>query len=399
MTVEDRWHHRGTRTRTKDYGRGKRWRVRNPGCPTRSFAKKSDAEKHDTAVNADLLKGLQPYDATKGLILFRDYVEKHWLPNHPGTPRTIETVKSRLKNHIYPHFGAKRMIDCRPSSVNGWKAYMRNKTSVRGGKLSDATILACWIHLGGIFRGAKIDGVIPAHPYDEVERVDDPRRVEPRLFEDETVDGILSAFPDRYHAIPLVSATCGHRQGESFAVAVEDIDFLQRKITIRHQVQRINGTLTLVPPKRGSVRTVPLPAMTAEALAAHIARYGTMAVRCECCKKSNRLLFISETGKLINRSQFNERVWRPAVMAAGLDPADEDETGQHCLRHYYVSTLIDGHTNPKAIQQYLGHKNMKTTMDVYGHLFERAHGQAADTIDRAFAGRARAYPPRTGTGA
>jgi integrase len=399
MTVEDRWHYKGTRTRTKDYGRGKRWRVRNPGVPVRSFEKKSDAETHDTAVKADLLKGLVPFDATKGRILFRDYVEEHWLPNHPGTPRTIDTVKSRLKNHIYPHFGDKRMIQCRPSTVNGWKATMRNKPSVRGGKLSDATILACWIHLGGIFRGAKMDGVIPDHPFEGVERVDEPRRRKPRLFEDGTVYGILDAFPDRYHAVPLLSATCGHRQGESFAVAIEDIDFLRRKITIRHQVQRIDGTLALVPPKRDSVRTVPLPQTTADALAAHIDRYGTTAVKCTCCRGSNRLLFLSETGKLISHGPFNEKFWHPAVKAAGLDPADADETGQHCLRHYYVSMLIDGHTNPKAVQEYLGHKNMKTTMDVYGHLFERAHEQAANTVDRAFAGRARAYRPRTGAGA
>ncbi|WP_414944543.1 tyrosine-type recombinase/integrase [Amycolatopsis sp. cmx-11-32] len=400
MAVEDRWHHKGTRKRTKDYGRGKRWRVRNSGTPVRSFEKKSDAEDYDTSVKADLLKGMMPFDVTKGRIPFREYCEKHWLPNHPGTPNSLRTIRSRLKNHIYPHFGDKRMYDCRPSTVNGWKTTMRTKTAKRGGgKLSDATILACWIHLGGIFRSAKIDGVIAVHPFEGVERVDEPRRGHMRLLEDETVDGILDAFPDRYHGIPLVSATCGHRQGESFAVAVEDLDFLRRKIEIRHQVQVIDGELKLVPPKRGSVRTVPLPTPTGDALAAHIERYRTTAVRCECCNRINHLLFVTESGELLNYTKFNRTLWHPAIKAAGLDPAADDETGQHLLRHYYVSLLIDARTNPKAIQQYVGHKHMSTTMDVYGGLFERAHEQATGVLDRAFAGRTRSYPARTAKGA
>ncbi|WP_020670713.1 tyrosine-type recombinase/integrase [Amycolatopsis nigrescens] len=400
MSVEDRWHYKGTRKQTREYGRGKRWRVRNPGAPNKSFHKKSDAETHDTEVKADLLKGLTPFDTAKGRIRFRDYVEKHWLPNHPGTPGSLRTIKSRLKNHIYPHFGDKSMNECRPSTVNGWKAAMRTKTSKRGGgKLSDATVLACWVHLGGIFRAAKIDGVIAAHPFEGVDRVDEPRRGHMRLLEDKTVDGILDAFPDRYHGVPLVSATCGHRQGESFAVAVEDLDFLRRKIEIRHQVQVIDGELKLVPPKRGSVRTVPLPTHTGEALATHIERYGTVAVRCECCNRVNHLLFVTESGELINYTKFNRALWHPAITAAGLDPAAGDETGQHLLRHYYVSVLIEAHTNPKAIQQYVGHKHMSTTMDVYGHLFERAHEQAARAVDRAFAGRGRVSPVRPAKGA
>ncbi|WP_158887909.1 tyrosine-type recombinase/integrase [Amycolatopsis anabasis] len=400
MAVEDRWYFKGkpknAENRTKDYGRGKRWRVRNPGTRVRSFELKGDAEDYDTSVKADLIKGMMPFDATKGRITFRDYVEKHWLPNHPGTPGSIRTIKSRLKNHLYPHFGGKAMNECRQSSVNAWKTTMRTKTAKRGdGKLSDATVLACWTHLGGIFRAAKIDGVIAVHPFDGVERVAEPRRPPVRPWEDPVVDAIVEAFPDRYHGVPLASATCGHRQGESFAVAVEDLDFLRRKITIRHQVQRIDGKLVLVPPKRGSVRTVPLPQTTADALAAHIKRYGTTPAPCTCCKRTNNLLFVTEDGELISAREFNREYWHPAIRAAGLDPATEDETGQHMLRHYYVSVLIEANTNPKAVQEYVGHKHMSTTMDVYGHLFDRAHEHAEAAVNRAFAGRGRVYPART----
>jgi hypothetical protein len=50
-------------------------------------------------------------------------------------------------------------------------------------------------------------------------------------------------------------------------------------------------------------------------------------------------------------------------------------TGLHALRHFYASWCInrkkDGGLElpPKMVQERLGHANIATTMDTYGHLF------------------------------
>lgn len=41
----------------------------------------------------------------------------------------------------------------------------------------------------------------------------------------------------------------------------------------------------------------------------------------------------------------------------------------HDLRHFAASCWILGGLNIKAIQKYLGHAQIQTTMDTYGHLF------------------------------
>jgi hypothetical protein len=62
MAIDDLWYssrlrdEHGAPLPTKRHGRGKRWRVRNPGLPVLSFERKADAEKVDTSRRAELLQ-------------------------------------------------------------------------------------------------------------------------------------------------------------------------------------------------------------------------------------------------------------------------------------------------------------------------------------------------------
>jgi integrase len=40
------------------------------------------------------------------------------------------------------------------------------------------------------------------------------------------------------------------------------------------------------------------------------------------------------------------------------------------LRHFFASMLIEKRTNLKKIQTLMGHTNIETTLNVYGHLLE-----------------------------
>ncbi len=147
MSVEDRWHHKGTRKRTSDYGRGKRWRVRNKGARTMSFHKKSDAQAHDVKVNNDLLKGLVPFDPTAGRVLVSEAVPK-WLKERYSDVQTRRTVASRFKNHILPTFGHLRVCDITLSRVMEWWADMCEKTKPNGERYATSTLELVYVHLG-----------------------------------------------------------------------------------------------------------------------------------------------------------------------------------------------------------------------------------------------------------
>ena len=55
----------------------------------------------------------------------------------------------------------------------------------------------------------------------------------------------------------------------------------------------------------------------------------------------------------------------------------------HTLRHSYATHLLEAGVSLRAIQQYLGHSNLQTTM-VYLQLTDTAHANARQTIERLF---------------
>lgn len=394
MSVEDSWNtvdrSTGKKVPTQRHGRGKRWRVRNRGARTVSFDRRTDADAYDTKVKSDLLMGVIPFDHSAGRMTFATYTAKWLREKHYGT-RSRSTVGSRIDNHLTPTFGHMRMSDIRSSTVSGWLADMRDKRQRNGEPYSASTINLVWVAFGSIMRAAVVDHVIAVHPCDGLTPPAPPSHRVTRVWETATVTTVLDGTPERHRPIPLLAATCGHRQGEAFAVAVEDVNFLRKQITIRHQVQRVDGRLTLVPPKRGRVRTVPLPEVTAHALAAHIEQHGTRTARCCCCRQDNAVLFFTDDGRLLSSQDWNTDVWHPVIRATDMTPSPT--TGMHQLRHAYVSLLIDGGRSMKQIQEYVGHASIKVTADIYGHLFESTHDKARAVVDAAFG--ARVYPLRT----
>jgi integrase len=77
------------------------------------------------------------------------------------------------------------------------------------------------------------------------------------------------------------------------------------------------------------------------------------------------LLFTDRRGQPLRRTNWRRRVWGPAVVAAGLEPAPTP----HDLRHTAAAVAIAQGAHPKAIQARLGHGSIRTTLDLYGGLF------------------------------
>jgi integrase len=90
----------------------------------------------------------------------------------------------------------------------------------------------------------------------------------------------------------------------------------------------------------------------------------------------NEMVFTSPKGHVLRSSNFR-RPWTKAVVAAGLTPLTF-----HDLRHTHAAWLIRDGIQALALQRRLGHKDIRTTMNVYGHLFPNFEDAVIERLDR-----------------
>jgi integrase len=92
------------------------------------------------------------------------------------------------------------------------------------------------------------------------------------------------------------------------------------------------------------------------------------------------LLFPTATGRWQSTDNWRKRGFYAACLKAGLiEKVEEDgevierpKYKPYDLRHFFASMLIEQRANLKRIQTLMGHEDIKTTLNIYGHLIERA---------------------------
>jgi integrase len=108
---------------------------------------------------------------------------------------------------------------------------------------------------------------------------------------------------------------------------------------------------------------------------------------------TKRLIFTSKAGRIVHRSDFNVRHWKPALAATGVIPQREKgetyaparEHGMHALRHFYASVLLDGGESIKALSEYLGHHDAGFTLRTYTHLMpSSSQERTLNTVSAVF---------------
>jgi len=187
----------------------------------------------------------------------------------------------------------------------------------------------------------------------------------------EQVTALAEAMPPDLRALVTFAAGTGMRQGEVFGLTVDRLDMLRREVNVDRQLVGLDGTRPMFgPPKTAaSVRTIPLPRVVVDVLAAHLAGYPTDGL-------VSRL-----DGLPVTRQRFGH-LWRPVARQAGL-PA---RSGLHTLRHYYASLLIRHGESVKTVQVRLGHPSAVETLDTYSHLWPDSDDRTREAVDSVLGG-------------
>lgn len=142
----------------------------------------------------------------------------------------------------------------------------------------------------------------------------------------------------------------GLRIGELLALGAGDVNFEARTLAVTKSFQTIEGREVITEPKTNkSRRVIPLPEKLCGQLRAYLAAlYGL--------EPEDRLFPYT-------KSYFHQQ------MAKGCKAAGMEKIRLHDLRHSHAALLIHLGVPILLIRERLGHEDIETTLQTYGHLY------------------------------
>jgi integrase len=342
--------------------KGERWRARyrdDAGRQvSRVFDRKVDAQRWLDEATAALVTG-QYVDPRHARTTLGEY-STEWYARQLGRPSTLVIVDNALRLHILPALGPRALGSIRRGDV---QTFVTRLTT----RLAPGSVRNVYATLARLLADAAHDRLIVASP---CERITLPTlsayEVVPPTAED--VHALEAAVPARYGALVVLLAGTGLRIGEALGLEVTDVDWLRR--TLRVERQRLQSGELGDPKTSSSARTIPLPSLVVDRLAAHLAVHGE--------GRPDGPLFTDPSGRPLVYRVW-KRHWQAANDAAGLD------VSTHALRHFCASVLLSGGASVKQVQTLLGHSTAAITLRVYAHLIPGDDDRTRALMDAALA--------------
>lgn len=166
----------------------------------------------------------------------------------------------------------------------------------------------------------------------------------------------------------------GIRRGEALGLRWEDVDLKKGVISIRQQLQRIDGQLKATDVKtEKSRRSINLPKSMVQELKALKASQGKARVESEAWQDTG-YVFTSTIGTPLDPRTVAKR-FQAACTKAGIGTWHPHE-----LRHTAASLMLAEGVPLQVVSDILGHASIRITSDVYGHVLAPQRRQAAETL-------------------
>ena len=291
-----------------------------------------------------------------------------------ATPGTVADYRRMAARTWGPRLGPLPLQAVTRDAIREWVAWQRRQPSRGGGTYSPKSIANAHGLLSAVLAGAVEAGHIPSNPARGVALPTDHAHEEMTPLTEVEFGRLLVEVPEHFRPLVLTLVGTGARWGEVTALTVADVDLAsaQPSIRIRQAWKKGEAGVYLGSPKtRRGRRTVSLPDQVAQVLRDVVRD-----------KASHELVFTSVQGRRVQAQHFRERVWHPAVVRSGISVSPR----VHDLRHTHATWMIARGMNLTTLQRRLGHENITTTSDTYGHLLPEAQAQAAASATLALAG-------------
>jgi integrase len=323
----------------------------------KTFLTKAEAEAFQAKMLSSQREGTY-VDPLEGKVRLEKWWPQYLERANHLRPATRAAYEGAMRRQILPHLGRKPLASIRPTDLEHWAQKLRKAG------YSSGTIHLAYRVLRAVLEAARKAGKIGTNPAHNLRlKVSDRDGHQMRILEPPEILALadaIEAIEPRYRALIPFLAYTGARIGEASALSMANLNLAKREVRVTEGISE--GQVG--PTKTGHKRVVSLPRLVVAELERHLERF----------PPQNGLVFGTAQGHYLNRHNFYNRVWYPALKAAGLEGVRV-----HDLRHTAVSLAIKAGASPREAMDFAGHSSIAVTMNVYSHLFP---GQGLDLADR-----------------
>jgi integrase len=177
----------------------------------------------------------------------------------------------------------------------------------------------------------------------------------------------------------MLMLVTGVRRGEALGLRWEDVDLKKGVISIRQQLQRIDGELKVTEVKtEKSRRSINVPKSLVEELKAHKSAQTKTRLETPVWHETG-LVFTSAVGTALDPRNVAKR------FTSVCRKAKVGKWHPHELRHTAASLMLANGIALQVVSDILGHASIRITSDVYGHVLAPQRQEAAEVMARFYA--------------
>jgi integrase len=309
------------------------------------FASEDDAR----AALGRALEKLRRANGVARTLTLAELVEQY-LAQHDASPVTLKKLRFLLSRAVQ-RFGDYRLDELDPVEIAAWRM------TVPPGYRFEATQA-----LRQVLARAVVWGMLDVNPAKRGVANPQRRRTEKRPFESwEELEAIAERLSPRQGPMVLFAAATGMRPGEWVALENRDVDRAARVAYVRRSFSK--GTLSH-PKTEASLRAVPLQSRALAALD-QLSLGGP-----------GDLLFPAERGGYLDLHNFRNRNWKPAQLAAGIEPFRRI----YDLRHTFATFALRAGISTFELSRYMG-ASLTMIDRHYGHLARDGREHAIRLLD------------------
>jgi integrase len=379
--------------------RGSRWRARYPD-PLRGGTTQIERVFGTKTAAQDWLLDMQ-HSAKTGTFIdpaasarrFADVVDEWRATWTDLEPKTKAGYASILNKHLLPRYADAPVANITPDAVQKLVNELATDHAPN-------TVRRVYTVLRAILALAVRRRYLASNAADQAKLPKKAPKNKARLYLTAAqVRTLAEAMPERYRVATYVAAYCGLRAGELWALRRKDVDLLHGELHVRQALKDINTTsewltaaekgLLFGPTKTHAERKLSLPSPIKAMLAEHLAGPFPGGA------SPDALIFTAPEGGPVRHGLFYQRVFKPTLRGdeRNKDPKKRRKAALpkalhalrwHDMRHTCAALSLEVQPNLAMVQARLGHEDIRTTINVYGHLLPSVEAALADGLTATF---------------